>query len=64
MTAKQERRLGMTMKQAQRQCRRWREEGDVVSIKRADKLEAAFKSHSQYESDLALFMRIQAGPSR
>lgn len=51
----------MTMKQAQAKCRRWRTKGDARSLRAADRLEAKFRDHPDYESDMAYIMRAQSG---
>lgn len=51
----------MTMKQAQKKCRAWREKGDKRSLAAAARLEAKFRDDPDYESDMAFFMRIQSG---
>jgi uncharacterized protein involved in type VI secretion and phage assembly len=49
------------MKQAQARCRRWRRKGDKRSLAAADRLEAKFRDHPDYESDYAWFIRVQSG---
>lgn len=52
----------VTMQEAQRECRRLRQYADAASHGRAAKIEAQWKDHPDYESDLASIMRAQAGP--
>lgn len=51
----------MTMKQAQAKCRRWREKGDKKSLRKADKLQARFKDHRDYEDVHTWLLRVQSG---
>jgi hypothetical protein len=51
----------MTIRQAQAQCRRWREDGDTISIRKADRLEAEFRDLVDYESDHMWLLRMQSG---
>lgn len=53
---------GMTIKQAQAKCRRWKSKGDKRSLAAAKRLERDFSRHPDYESDDAFFLRIQASP--
>lgn len=49
------------MKAAQAACRRLRAKGDLRSLRRANKIEAEWKEHQNYESDTEMFFRAQAG---
>ncbi len=50
-----------TMKAAQAACRRLRAKGDLRSMRRANKIEAEWKEHPNYQSDAAMIMAAQAG---
>lgn len=54
--------MAATMKQAQARCTALRRKGDNKSLKLAREIEAIWKSHPNYESDNAFFLRIQADP--
>jgi hypothetical protein len=51
----------MTIKQAQAKCRAWRRKGDKASLANANRLQAQFSNHPDYESDSAWLLRMQAG---
>jgi len=51
-----------TMREAQRECRRLRAFSDHAAHKRAAEIEAQWRNHPDYESDLACIMRAQAAP--
>ena len=50
-----------TMREAQAECRRLRERGDASSLEMANKIEASWMTHPDYESDQACLLRVQAG---
>jgi hypothetical protein len=51
----------MTMKQAQARCRALRRKGDRRSLMEADRIQAQFANHPNYESDAAWLLRMQSG---
>lgn len=51
----------LTINRAQSRCRQLRARGDKISLAKASYLEAKFKKHPDYESDLAWLLRKQAG---
>jgi hypothetical protein len=51
----------MTMEQAQAKCRKWREKGDTRSLAAANRLEAKFRPHPEYQSDVMWLLERQSG---
>lgn len=51
----------LIMKEAQAKCQAWRERGGDRFVRAADRLEAKYIDHSDYESDAAWLLRVQSG---